>query len=196
VNKLIFFSKNLNKIYEVKNILEKSKFKILTLNDLPKIKGPKEVGDTFEKNAIIKSCFGFEKFGLPCFADDSGICISALDNKPGIYSKRFQKENGGIKKTLQKIINETKRKKNFNAFFHTTISFTIKKNISICFKGTVKGKISTQPLGSFGFHYDPIFIPRGQTKTYAQMFSNEKNLLSHRAVALKKFVRFIERSFN
>ena len=137
MHRLIFFSKNLNKIYEVKNILEKTKFKILTLNDLPKIRGPKEIGDTFEKNAIIKSNFGFEKFRLPCFADDSGICISALNNYPGVYSKRFQKENGGLKKTLQKIINETKRKKNFNAFFQTTISFTIKKNITICFKGMV-----------------------------------------------------------
>ena len=73
---------------------------------------------------------------------------------------------------------------------------TIKKNITICFKGMVRGKISAQPLGFFGFHYDPIFIPAGQKKTYAQMLSNEKNLLSHRAVALKKFIRFVEKSFN
>ena len=196
MNKLIFFSHNQNKIKEVKKILKINKLKILTIKDFPKINEPEENGISFNKNAIIKSTYGFNKFGLPCFADDSGICISALNNKPGVKSKRFQEENGGFKKTFELIINETKRKKNFNAFFQTTISFTIKKNITICFKGTVKGKISAQPLGSFGFHYDPIFIPRGQTKTYAQMFSNEKNLLSHRAGALKKFVRFIERSFN
>ena len=196
MKELIFFSYNQHKINEIKKILENTKFKILTLNDFPKIDEPKENEDTFTKNAIIKSNFGFKKFNVPCFSDDSGICISALNNQPGVRSKRFQEENGGFKKTFELIINETKRKKNFNAFFQTTIALTTGKNETIFFEGIVYGKISSKPLGSQGFHYDPIFIPNGVNKTYAQMLSKEKNQISHRAIATNKLKKFIENSFN
>jgi len=195
VNKLFFFSTNVHKIKEVKKILKKRNYTLLTLNDFPKIIEPKENGNTFQENASIKSNFGFKKFGLPCFADDSGICISALNNLPGVYSKRFKKENGGIKKTFKKITEETIKNNNFKAFFQTTISFTYENN-TIYFNGIVKGTIAKKPLGPFGFDYDPIFIPLGQKKAYAQMLLREKNLISHRAVALKKFIKFLQKSFN
>tara|TARA_B100000686_G_C16664333_1_gene902760 strand:- start:299 stop:886 length:588 start_codon:yes stop_codon:yes gene_type:complete len=195
VNKLFFFSTNVHKIKEVKKILKKRNYTLLTLNDFPKIIEPKENGNTFQENASIKSNFGFKKFGLPCFADDSGICISALNNLPGVYSKRFKKENGGIKKTFKKITEETIKNNNFKAFFQTTISFTYENN-TIYFNGIVKGTIAKKPLGTFGFDYDPIFIPLGQKKAYAQMLLREKNLISHRAVALKKFIKFLQKSFN
>ena len=195
MNKLFFFSTNVHKIKEVKKILKKRNYTLLTLNDFPKIIEPKENGNTFQENASIKSNFGFKKFGLPCFADDSGICISALNNLPGVYSKRFKKENGGIKKTFKKITEETIKNNNFKAFFQTTISFTYENN-TIYFNGIVKGTIAKKPLGTFGFDYDPIFIPLGQKKAYAQMLLREKNLISHRAVALKKFIKFLQKSFN
>ena len=123
MSKLIFFSYNQNKIKEIKKILENNKIKILTLNDFPKINEPKEIGNTFCKNAIIKSTFGFSKFGLPCFADDSGICISAINNQPGVRSKRFQEQNGGFKKTFEIIINEAKRKNNFEQLCYFSRDF-------------------------------------------------------------------------
>ena len=92
---LLFFSSNQNKIIEIKKIFKIRNKKILSLNDLPKIKIPKETGRTFVDNAKIKSLYGFKKFNIPCFADDSGICIEALGGKPGVYSKRFQYDNGG-----------------------------------------------------------------------------------------------------
>ena len=90
MKELIFFSYNQHKITEIKKILENTRIKILTLNDFPKIDEPEENKETFTKNAIIKSNFGFQKFNIPCFSDDSGICISALNNQPGVRSKRFQ----------------------------------------------------------------------------------------------------------
>ena len=196
MNELIFFSYNHHKIKEIKQILENNQLKIKILNDFKKTSGPEEKGDTFIKNAIIKSNFAFKKFGLPCFADDTGICISAMNNQPGVRSNRFQEENGGFEKTFDIIINETKRKKKFDAFFQTTIALTTNKNSTICFDGVVKGKISSEPLGTLGFHYDPIFIPDGANKTYAQMSTEEKNQISHRAIAINKLKIFLGKSFN
>ena len=191
MKEIVFFSHNKYKINEVKKILQNYKIKILTLYDFPKTYKPEETGKTFKENAVIKSTFGFKSFGLPCFADDSGICISALNNQPGVKSKRFQIENGGFKKTFKMIINQTKIKKNYNAFFQTSIALTIDNKSSTCFDGVVSGKISKTPLGSQGFHYDPIFIPSGTKKTFAQMSEEEKNKISHRAIAIKKMKRFL-----
>ena len=191
MKEIVFFSHNQYKINEVIKIFQNYKIKILTLCDFPDIYKPKETGKTFKDNALIKSTFGFKSFGLPCFADDSGICISALDNLPGIKSKRFQLENGGFDKTFKMIINQTKIKDNYRAFFQTSIALTVDNQNSVCFDGIVSGKISNKPLGSRGFHYDPIFIPDGTNKTFAQMLEEEKNKVSHRAIAIKKLINFI-----
>jgi len=195
VKELLFFSHNKFKIKEVRQILQSSEIKILTLYDFPEINEPKEIGETFEENAMIKSAFGFKSFGLPCFADDSGICIKALNNLPGIKSKRFQKENGGYKKTFDIIINQTKLKKNYKAFFQTSIALTINDQNTVYFNGIANGEISNRPLGSLGFHYDPIFIPADKNKTFAQMTQKEKNKISHRAIALKKLKKYCD-TFN
>ena len=121
MKEIIFFSHNKYKINEVINIFQNYNIKLLTLYDFPDIYNPEETGKTFKENAMIKSTFGFKFFGLPCFADDSGICISALNNLPGVKSKRFKIENGGFEKTFQIIINQTKIKKNYKAFFQTSI---------------------------------------------------------------------------
>ena len=191
MKEIVFFSHNKHKINEVIKILQNYKIKILTLNDFPNVAKPEETGKTFKDNAMIKSTFGFKSFGFPCFADDSGICISALDNKPGIKSKRFQIENGGLNKTFNMIINQANIKNNYKAFFQSSIALTIDNQNTVCFDGIVFGKISDKPLGSRGFHYDPIFIPDGTNKTYAQMLEKEKNKISHRAIAIKKLKNFI-----
>ena len=196
MNSLLFFSRNKYKLVEVRKILEGEKIDILSLNDFTKTIEPKESGNTFKKNAVIKSKFGFNKFNLPCFADDSGICISALNNKPGIMSKRFKDDSGGLEKTFKIIIDAAKKKNDFNAFFQTTIALTTKKNHTICFEGITEGKISLRPNGRHGFDYDPIFVPKGSNKTYAQMLPDEKNKISHRSIALNKMKSFLKLLLN
>ena len=196
MKKLIFFSKNNNKINEVKTFFGKNKINILSLADFSNFNSPKENGATFEKNAEIKALFGFNKFNIPCFADDSGICIRALNDLPGVKSKRYLEKNGGAEKTLNLIINTVKEKKIYVAYFKTSLSLILDHKKKYFFSGIVKGKISTKLLGKNGFGYDPIFIPEGHNQTFAEMSLEEKNQISHRYLALKKLKGFLLKSFD
>ena len=195
MKKIIFFSHNNYKIKEVKKLFEEIEIDILSLHDFPNILEPKETGSSFEENAKIKSTYGYEKLKLPCFADDSGICIRALNYLPGIESKRFLKKNNDYEKTFRTIINKAKELSDFHAYFQTTLSLTY-NNESIFFKGVVDGKISPEPKGKYGFHYDPIFIPKGSEKTFGEMTIEEKNKISHRARAINKLKKFLIKSLN
>mgnify|MGYP001156947513 FL=1 len=191
MNTFVFFSHNQNKRKEVKRLFPKSNIKIISLNDLPKIKEPKETGDSFAANAKIKSLYGFKRFNIPCFADDSGICISSLNNKPGVYSKNFLEKFKKNKDAFNYIINRCVLLKNTNAYFKTSICLTLKANHHIIFEGVVKGNISLKPKGKNGFGYDPLFIPSGQNKTFAEMTMQEKNYFSHRGLAINRLKNFI-----
>tara|TARA_Y100000590_G_scaffold463546_2_gene630575 strand:- start:378 stop:968 length:591 start_codon:yes stop_codon:yes gene_type:complete len=186
---LIIFTTNTNKIKEIKKLLNK-KITIKKVNNLNKLKFPKETGKTFSSNAKIKSLFGYNKFNIPCFAEDSGICIDALNGKPGVNSKRFIKEIGGIKNTYKYILKKVNKKKQLKAIFFTVIAFTYKKNKTVFFEGKKRG-IIVSPLGKKGFAYDSIFKPLSSKKTYGQMTIKEKNLSSHRSIAIKKFLKYI-----
>ena len=190
-NKIVFFSNNKNKVFEIKNYFTKTKIEILNLQNFQKITSPEETGASFEENASIKSMYGFNKLKLPCFADDSGICVEALDNLPGIRSKDFFQEKGGYLKTLLFIIDKTEKLLNKKAYFQTTISLNLNAHRSIFFSGVVEGKISNKPRGQNGFGYDPIFIPDGCTKTFAEMSLFEKNKISHRSIAIKKLKDYL-----
>ena len=192
-NKLFIFTTNKNKIIEIKKNLPKKLFKIIFLNNNYKIKAPKENGKTFKINAMIKSKFGYNIFKTPCVADDSGICINALNNGPGVHSNRFQKKIGGYKKAFNKIIKLTKQKNNYKAVFISVISYTYKKNKTVTFKGITRGFIINKPIGKRGFGYDPIFRPYNSKKTYGQMTKKEKNLVGHRGKALKKLLNYIKK---
>ncbi len=196
MKKLIFFSKNDNKVKEVKTFFKKNNINILSLADFSNFNSPKENGSTFEKNAEIKALFGFNKFNMPCFADDSGICIRALNDLPGVKSKRHLEKNGGTEKALNLIINTAKEKKIYDAYFKTSISLILEKNKKYFFNGLIKGKISTKLLGKNGFGYDPIFIPEGYNQTFAEMSLEKKSLISHRYLALKKLKSFLLESPN
>lgn len=191
MKKIIFFSNNEYKIKEMEDILKLDSIQILTLKNMPKINSPSEIGKTFRENAFIKSNFGFKKFGLPCFADDSGICISALNNGPGIKSKRYIGKYKNHTETFDKIIQKIKYKKDDLAFFQTSISFSYKKNSEKYFDGIVHGRISKKPIGGGGFDYDPIFIPDGLNMTYAEMPKEVKNSISHRKKALEKLKEYL-----
>ncbi len=188
---ILFFSHNQKKIIEVKQIFKDSKIKVYDLNSFEKIKEPKETGDTFASNAKIKSKYGQELFNMPCFADDSGFCVEALKNNPGVKSKRFLKKFSNNKKAFEYIISDVIKKKNNKAFFITAISLTLKKNHHVIFLGKINGTVTLEPRGSNGFGYDPIFIPDNNIKTFAEMNLEEKNVISHRKIAITKLKSFL-----
>ena len=188
---ILFFSHNQKKIVEVKQIFKDSKIKVYDLNGFEKIKDPKETGVTFASNAKIKSKCGQELFKLPCFADDSGFCVEALKNNPGVQSKRFLEKFSNNEKAFEYIISNVVKKKNNKAFFVTAISLTLKENHHIIFLGKINGTVSLEPKGANGFGYDPIFIPENNIKTFAEMKLDEKNIISHRKIAITKLKSFL-----
>ena len=196
MKKVIFFSHNRHKINEISKLFKGSNINVLSLKNFSNIKKPEENGSSFKENSKIKSRYGFKLLKLPCFADDSGICISALKNFPGIKSKRYLIESGGCDKAFTTIINKTKKFSDSRAYFQTSISLTIDHDKTFFFNGVIKGNISSKPKGGGGFHYDPIFIPKGYNKTFAEMSTEEKNKISHRAIAAKKLKKYLLHLFN
>ena len=194
VKKIIFFSNNKNKIKEISNLFIKLNYKLLSLNDFKNTESPIENGKTFKDNAKIKSIYGYKKFNQLCFADDSGICIDALNGAPGINSKQYLESEKNKNTILNKIISLAKNKDRYKAFFETSICLTLNINKQIFFTGRVYGKISLKIRGNHGFGYDPIFIPNGMNLTFSEMTIYQKNLLSHRAIAIKKLSKYLTNS--
>ena len=191
MRQLLFFSNNKNKVIEIKKIFNKFNLELLSLNDLNISEEPEESGQTFEENAQIKSDYGFNETGIPCFADDSGICIESLNWKPGVLSKRFLNDFKSNEACFKSIIKSTKNKLKKNAYFKTSISLTVNKNQNIVFNGKIDGNISDEVRGDFGFGYDPIFIPINYKKTLAELSTREKNEISHRSIAVTKLINFL-----
>ncbi len=191
MKELLFFSHNQKKILEINQIFKSSKIKILNLNSFKKIKEPIENGKSFSSNAKLKSAYGQKLFDKPCFADDSGFCVEALSGNPGVKSKRYLQKFSSNKKAFDNIIKSVINLKNDRAYFVTSISLTLKTNHHIIFEGKVYGRVSLKPKGSNGFGYDPIFIPDGYDKTFAEMNLKEKNTISHRKIAITKLRSFL-----
>ncbi len=191
MKEILFFSNNYNKVEEIKKLFSLISIKILSLNDFSLEKEPKEKGLSFAENAKLKSEFGFREVGIPCFADDSGICIEALKNKPGVFSKRFINNFKNKNDCFKYIQKKTNHKKNYKAYFKTSICLTTKESHNIVFEGVINGTISKNILGSNGFGYDPIFIPDGFNKTFAEMNIVRKNSISHRSIAINKLINFL-----
>ena len=190
MKEIIFFSNNKNKFQEISNLFIKLNYKLLSLNDYKNTVSPIESGKTFKDNAKIKSIYGFKKF----FADDSGICIDALNGGPGINSKTYLESDNKTNSVLNKIIDVVKNKNKHNAFFETSICLTLNINKQLFFTGKVYGKISLKIKGRNGFGYDPFFIPNGMGLTFGEMSLRQKNLLSHRAIAIKKLSKYLTNS--
>ncbi len=191
MKQLFFFSNNKNKVIEIKKIFNRYNYKILSLDDIDINNEPEESGQNFEENAKIKSDYGFNKTGIPCFADDSGICIESLNWKPGVQSKRFINKFRTNEDCFKKIIESIEIKKKNKAFFKTSISLTINKKQNIVFNGKIDGTISNTVKGKNGFGYDPIFIPRSYKKTLAELSLKQKNEISHRSIAIGKLINFL-----
>ncbi len=187
--KIIFASNNKNKVQEIQNQVPKS-IEIVTLEEIGCTEDIAETGSTLEENAIIKANYITEKYGLPCFADDTGLEIDALNGEPGVYSARYAGEDKNADKNmdlvLQKLHNITNRK----AQFKTVIALNI-NNEQHLFTGIVEGEIRNKKTGTNGFGYDPIFEPENLGKTFAEMTLEEKNKLSHRGRAVEKLIDFL-----
>ena len=191
MKEIIFFSNNKNKIQEISNLFIKFNYKLLSLNDYKNTVSPIESGRTFKDNAKIKSIYGFKKFNKICFADDSGICIDALNGGPGINSKKYLESDNKTNSVLNKVIAVVKNKNKYNAFFETSICLTLNINKQLFFTGRVYGKISLKIKGKNGFGYDPIFIPKGKKLTFGEMEPYQKYKIDHRFVAFKKIRKFL-----
>ena len=195
MDSLLFFSNNTDKIKEIKKLFRNVKAKIVSPVDINLKFHPKETGNSFSQNAKIKSMFGYNKSNMPCFADDSGICVEALNWKPGVISKEFINGFSNHKECFKYIIEKASKTGRYKAYFKTSICYTYKGNYHIVFEGKVEGTISKSILGESGFGYDPIFIPHGTSKTFGQLNTRDKNLLSHRSVAIRKFIDFLPNQF-
>ncbi|WP_286033019.1 RdgB/HAM1 family non-canonical purine NTP pyrophosphatase [Brachyspira pilosicoli] len=184
INKLVIATANEHKLIEIKNIFKDSAKEILPMpSDIGEII---EDGNSFIENSLIKAKAVYNHTKLPSLADDSGICINALNGEPGIYSARYGGENLGYKEKMQMILDKLKNKNDRTAYFITSAVCVLDDNYYIALEGRVDGVIIESPKGFDGFGYDPIFKPNGYDITYAEMTLEQKNSMSHRAIAMNK----------
>lgn len=187
--KLLFATNNRHKIEEVQ-ALTGSTFQLTGLAEAGITEELPETGNTMQANALQKARYAFAKCGLPCFADDSGLEVEALDMAPGVYSARYAGLQKSDSDNMDKLLRELQNKTSRRAQFRTVIAFTDGKQHHF-FEGIVKGNIINERRGSNGFGYDPLFVPDGFEKTFAEMQPAEKNALSHRARAMDEFLKFL-----
>ena len=188
MKKLIFATNNSNKLKEIrKSILD---LEIISLTDLNLNEDIPETGITLKENALQKAQFIHNKTGLNCFADDTGLEIEALNNRPGVYSARYAGENCSAADNMNKVLQELKEKHNRKATFKTVIALIL-DNSTYYFEGAVEGEILHQKTGDEGFGYDPLFKPKGFEHSFAQMGIDQKNKISHRGIAVKKLIEFL-----
>jgi len=192
--KIVFATHNKNKLKEVREILGNN-FQVLGLDDINCFEEIPEPYPTIEENAAQKSFYVYNKYGFDCFADDTGLEIEALNGEPGVYSARYAGENVDFEQNMNKVLSKMKGEKNRKARFKTVFSLVISGK-EIAFEGLVNGIISEEKHGEKGFGYDPIFVPDGYDKSFAQMSSQEKNEISHRAVATKKLENYLKSGLN
>ena len=184
--KLIFATHNQHKVEELKKLLP-SNISILSLTDINCYEEIEETGTTLEENAKLKANFIKYKYGLDCFADDSGLEVDALGGSPGVYSARYAGHEKNNEDNIKKIWKELRDKDSTKAQFRTVIAASFGSKISI-YEGKVIGNLIFEKRGNHGFGYDPIFIPEGHTKTFAELGDAVKNKISHRALATQKFL--------
>ena len=187
--KLIFASHNEHKTTEIRQLLP-PEIQLLSLNDLNYHDEIEESAATLEGNALLKATHVFTLFKLPCFADDSGLEVEALDNRPGVYSARYAGEPKNDDRNIAKLLDDLKESTNRSARFRTVITLIL-PTTSLSFEGIIEGGITHEKKGSNGFGYDPVFQPIESSITFAQMSMEQKNTISHRALALEKMISFL-----
>ena len=181
---LVIATRNKGKTLEIKELLKGFPVEIKNLDDFGPIPHLEEDGDTFDENAYKKASFAARILGLPALADDSGLIVEALDGAPGIHSARYAGEDATDEQRYFKLLDDMKGKSNRNAAFECVISIAVPAGPALTYEARCGGLIATEPAGSNGFGYDPVFFYTPLNKTFAQITREEKNRISHRGKAL------------
>jgi len=181
---LVFATNNAHKLEEVRKILP-SVFQIISLNELGCNEDIAETGTTLEANSLIKAQYIWDRYHVDCFADDTGLEIEALNGQPGVYTARWAGEAHDDAANRQKALRELQGQTNRKARFRTVITLIREGQVEQV-EGIVNGHIATEERGNSGFGYDPLFIPEGYGKTFAELPASVKNTISHRARAMEQ----------
>ena len=187
---LVFASNNPNKIQEIQLLLRQT-LKILSLHDIGCFEEIAETANTIEGNAILKANYVTQKYGYNCFADDSGLEVDYLNGQPGVHSARFAGEQRNDDDNINKLLQQLDQQQNRKANFKTVICLNLNGKQTL-FTGIIDGSISTEKKGNQGFGYDPIFKPNGYPITFAEMDKLHKTQISHRGIATKQLINFLE----
>lgn len=181
---LVIATRNRGKTQEIRDLLKDFPVEIKNLDDFGPIPHLEEDGETFDENAYKKASFAARVLGLPALADDSGLLVEALDGAPGIHSARYAGENATDEQRYLKLLDDMKEKANRKAAFECVISIAVPTGPALTYEARCEGLITTEPAGSNGFGYDPVFFYTPLNKTFAQITREEKNRISHRGKAL------------
>lgn len=188
---ICFATNNENKLKEVQWLLGDD-FRIVSLKEIGCLDELPETQKTLEGNSLQKAEYVFRKYRIPCFADDTGLEVVALDGSPGVYSARYAGEPPNNEANMALLLRNLKGEKNRTAQFRTVITY-IENGGSRQFEGLVRGSILEKKQGLEGFGYDPLFQPKGYKQSFAEMSLQEKNKISHRGIAIRKFVEFLKK---
>ncbi len=191
MRKLVFATNNCHKLEEVGDVL-KGHLEILSLKEINCFDDIPETADTLEGNALLKAQHIFENYGYDCFADDTGLEVEALDGRPGVYSARYAGEDQNAARNMEKLLGELDGKLNRRARFRTVVALIEGAKVSY-FEGKIEGTIIEQKRGSAGFGYDPVFVPDGYSQTFAELGSEIKNKISHRALAIQELIQYLKK---
>lgn len=190
--KLIFATSNEHKLHEIKAIVPPN-IQIVGLKDLGIETELPETHQIIEENSLEKAEFVSVKYNTPCFAEDTGLIIEALQGDPGVYSARYAGEGASYIDNLNKVLQNMQGETNRKAKFKTVITY-FSQGKHVQFEGITEGEILTEPKGDHGFGYDPIFKPNGSDKSYAQMTLEEKNIFSHRKKSFELFANYLHQN--
>ena len=190
INSIVIASQNPGKIKEMLPFIKKLNTKIYFAKDF-KLKEPKEDGSNFVENALKKSRYVNNKTKKISIADDSGLVIPSLQGKPGIFSSRWAGEKKNFNRAMKKVNNLLYKKKT-NAYYISVLAISWNKKKEEIFIGKIFGSLTWPPRGNLGFGYDPIFIPKGYSKTFGELSNKIKNNISHRVIAFKKLLNFLD----
>ncbi|TVR28780.1 MAG: RdgB/HAM1 family non-canonical purine NTP pyrophosphatase [Balneolaceae bacterium] len=184
-------SGNKHKIDELRQVLAPLGIDLKSVLDFSDAEEVDEDQPDLEGNAMKKASFWHRKTGLPSLADDTGLEVDALEGAPGVYSARYAGEKATYDDNVNKLLNELEGKKDRSAQFRTVVAY-VTDNEEMIFEGVCRGEIIQEKKGDKGFGYDPVFVPDGYDKTFAELSSTEKNKISHRGIAVRKFIDFLK----
>ncbi len=190
---IVLATTNKGKTREIRELLAEAPVEIKNLSDFGPIPEVIEDGENFDDNAYKKAAFTAKVLGYPAIADDSGLCVNALDGAPGVYSARYAGDNASDADNVAKMLNALKDKKNRDASFKCVISIAVPTGAALTYEGECNGVLASEPMGENGFGYDPLFFYPDFNKTFAQLSSKEKGKVSHRGMALKQVVKEIDK---